>query len=77
MFWVQETANRHNNSTYRNFYAEYTDDIDLLPTDKECGKQDNGDSVANHPCALGSECICIESAELYILTRSGWTIPGG
>ena len=53
MFWVQETANRHNNSTYRNFYAEYIDDIDLLPTDKEYGKPKHQDEQPSNIPAPG------------------------
>ena len=73
MFWIQENGLNKNNTGYKLFYAEFTSDISELPTDKKEGTQTSGDTVSNKVCALGSECLCIENANLYILTTSGWT----
>lgn len=73
MFWVQENGLNKNNTGYKLFYAELESDIALLPTHSKEGLQDGHDSTANHKCALGSECLCIENSNLYILTTSGWT----
>lgn len=73
MFWIQENGKDKNNRDYRLFYAEFASDLPLLPTDKKEGTQVDGNSSANYKCALGSECLCIENSNLYILTPSGWT----
>lgn len=72
MFWVQETATNKNNAGYKLFYAEYLNDIDLMPTNAKKGTQENGDTVANHVCSLGSKCLCLENGNYYILSTSGW-----
>lgn len=73
MFWIQQTGTGHNNSNYRLFYAEKESDVtDLMPTDKVEGTQTNGDSVANKKCAIGSECLVLETGNLYILSSEGW-----
>ena len=72
MFWIQQTGTNHNNSAYRLFYAETDSDIALLPTNLVEGTQDNGDTVANQTCSLGSECLCLSTGELYVLSTSGW-----
>lgn len=71
-YWIQETGTNHNNSSYRLFYAETPDDISLMPTNLQDGNQLNGDTVSNQKCSLGSECLCISTGSLYILTNSGW-----
>ncbi len=73
MYWVQETATNKNNPGYRLFYAEKLIDINLMPTNLKKGIQENGDSTANHLCSLGSECLCLENGERFILSNSGWT----
>lgn len=73
MYWIQEIATNKNNSGYRLFYAEKLIDINLMPTNLKKGIQENGDSVANHLCSLGSECLCLENGERFILSNSGWT----
>ena len=72
MFWIQQTGSNHNNSGYRLFYAELESDLSLMPTNKQEGKQDNGDSIANKKVALGSECLVLETGNLYILSSNGW-----
>ena len=74
MFWIQQTGTNHNNSAYRLFYAETDSDIALLPTNLVEGTQDNGDTVANQICSLGSECLCLSTGELYVLSTSGWNV---
>lgn len=73
MFWIQENGLNKNNTGYKLFYAESISDITLLPTHTKEGSQEGYDSTANHKCALGSECYCIENNILYVLTTSGWT----
>lgn len=73
MFWIQETGINKNNPNYKLFYAESKSDIDNMPTDIKQGTQENGDTVSNHLCSVGSECLCIDEGTLYILTTSGWT----
>ena len=73
MFWIQENGLNKNNTGYKLFYAEFENDIILLPTNVKDGSQEGHDSTANHKCALGSECYCIENNILYVLTTSGWT----
>lgn len=73
MFWVQETATNKNNAGYKLFYAETLHDIDLMPTNEKKGTQENGDTVANHICSLGSKCLCLENGDYYILSTSGWS----
>ena len=73
MFWVQETATNKNNAGYKLFYAETLNDIDLMPTNEKKGTQENGDTVANHICSLGSKCLCLENGDYYILSTSGWS----
>ena len=72
MFWIQQTGNANNNSSYRLFYAETEGDIALMPTHENVGTQNNGDTVANQKCSLGSECLCLSSGDLYILSTTGW-----
>ena len=72
MFWIQQTGTKNNNSAYRLFYAEYENDINFLPTDKQVGMQTNGNTVANQKCSLGSECMVLETGMLYVLSSSGW-----
>ena len=72
MFWIQKTGTKNDNSAYRLFYAETDSDIALLPTNLVKGTQDNGDTVANQTCSLGSECLCLSTGELYVLSTSGW-----
>lgn len=72
MFWIQQTGTKNNNSAYRLFYAESDDDIDFLPTNLVEGTQDTGDTVANQKCSIGSECLCLSSGLLYVLSSSGW-----
>lgn len=74
MFWIQEMGSKNNNSAYRLFYAEYESDISLLPTSQTQGQQSNGDTVANQKCALGSECLCIDTGDVFVLTTSGWQL---
>lgn len=76
MFWVQETATNKNNAWYKLFYAETLHDIDLMPTNEKKGTQENGDTVANHICSLGSKCLCLENGDYYILSTSGWSRVG-
>lgn len=76
MFWVQETATNKNNAGYKLFYAEALHDIDLMPTNEKKGTQENGDTVANHICSLGSKCLCLENGNYYILSTSGWLRVG-
>ena len=74
MFWVQEV--RPNGK--HEYYAESElDDIPLLPTNEHDGLQTNGDTVSNQTCSLGAECLCLDTANLYLLTTSGWIILGG
>lgn len=73
MFWIQENGLNKSNTGYKLFYAEFASDISHLPTNKKEGTQSGGDTVSNKICALGSECLCIENANLYTLTTSGWT----
>ncbi|RKJ61160.1 hypothetical protein [Roseburia sp. 1XD42-69] len=72
MFWIQEVATNKNNVGYKLFYAETLHDIDLMPTNVKKGIQENGDTVANHICSLGSECLCLENGVRFILSNSGW-----
>ena len=72
MFWIQKTGTKNDNSAYRLFYAEYENDINFLPTDKQVGMQTNGNTVANQKCSLGSECMVLETGMLYVLSTSGW-----
>lgn len=69
MFWIQQTGTNHNNSAYRLFYADYESDVANLPTSQEEGKQTNGDTVANQKTTAGSECLVLESGNLYILSK--------
>ena len=69
MFWIQQTGTNHNNSAYRLFYADYETDVANLPTSQKNGKQDNGDTVANQKITAGSECLVLESGNLYILSK--------
>ncbi|MEY8425315.1 hypothetical protein AALB52_21895 [Lachnospiraceae bacterium 38-14] len=73
MYWIQETGTNKNSPGYRLFYAETIQDINLMPTNLKKGSQDNGDTVANQVCSLGSECLCLENSGHYILSNSGWT----
>lgn len=79
MFWVQETGTNHNNSTYRLFYADFESDLKNLPTQNKKGTQYNGDTVANQTCSAGSECVVIETGNVYILGKESntWDRFGG
>lgn len=72
MFWIQKTGLNRNNINYKLYYAEYISDISILPTNLKEGKQINGDTVANHKCALGAECFCLEDGTKHVLTTNGW-----
>ena len=68
-YWIQETDGNHNLSNYRLFYCDTEIDVDDLPTNKKDGKIQDGDSVSFQKCAYGSECLVLESGNLYILSK--------
>ena len=69
-YWIQETANNHNISGYKLFYCDYVSDIDKLPRFKIDGEIQEDDSTASYPCSYGSECVCLENGNKYILGKS-------
>lgn len=79
MFWIQETGTNKNNMNYRLIYAEFESDLDRLPTQTDPGNQDNGDTIANKLVSAGSECIVLETGDVYVLGKSTntWDKFGG
>lgn len=81
MFWIKDLKNE--DPMYRFFYAEFETDRLNLPTQTERGKQDEGDDIelkaANAICGEGSECLVIESGNVYVLGKSTntWDRMGG
>lgn len=81
MFWIKDL--KKEDPMYRFFYAEFETDRLNLPTQTERGKQDEGDDiklkVANNICGEGSECLIIESGNVYVLGKSTntWDRMGG
>lgn len=69
MFWIQQTNNKHNNSAYNLYYADYELDVKNLPTASKVGLQENGDTVANKKTCAGSECLVLETGNVYILRK--------
>lgn len=69
MFWIQDTGNKYNNSAYNLYYADYESDVKNLPTSSKEGLQD-GDTVANKRTCAGSECLVLETGNLYILRKA-------
>lgn len=82
MYWLD-----HNQSTtevQKVFYADTEADIENLPTSKKRGvKQDHkypdpsfGDGT--HPVEIGSQCIVIDTGEVYMLKSDDtWGRIGG
>lgn len=71
MFWIQRLG-MNNSPEYRFYNAEFTTDLDNLPTHLHNGNQISGDTTANKKCALGSECLCFENKTRYVLSNNGW-----
>lgn len=69
MFWIQDSNSYGKPKDYKMFYADYESDIDNLPKFGIDGKQESNTTVENHPTGYGSECLVIETGELYILSR--------
>lgn len=79
MFWTQENGTNKNNSGYRLIYAEFETDIQNLPTQTTKGTQLKGNSSDNNVLAYGSECIVLETGNVYVLKKSTntWDKFGG
>lgn len=68
-YWIQETGGNHNLSNYKLFYCDTESNVVDLPTAKKDGKVQDGDTVSSQKCAYGSECLVLESGNLYILSK--------
>lgn len=69
MFWIQESKTSGKPVGYKQFYADFESDIIKLPRLGIEGTQESDTNVENHPVGYGSECLCLETGELFILSR--------
>lgn len=65
-YWINQSGN-HARPNWRQFYCDSDADITNLPTSKTEGPKQDGDSSAHKCCSVGSECLSIGSANVYIL----------
>lgn len=67
-YWIIEAGNS-NNANYRGFYCDYLSDISKLPTQTKEGAPQEGDTVSSKPCSAGSNCVCLENSNVYVLGK--------
>lgn len=67
-YWIIKAGNGHN-STWRYFQCDYITDIANLPTTTKQGKQQENDTVCSYTCAPGSQCLCHEDGNMWLLGK--------
>lgn len=57
--------------TVRNFICDEFEDISSLPTNSKCGTPQDGDTVSDEMCGIGSRATVASNGDIYILNASG------
>ena len=77
MFAITKVHGKTNSYAHREFLLNSLDDLDKLPRYGVRGTQNNpDDTVADEPCAIGSEATIVTGTDtyMYILTPDNqWT----
>lgn len=69
-YWIQSIGSPQNgeNPNRKLFYADTAADINNLPTAQNEGTP-QGDLTSHEKCAFGSSCLCLETSDLYVLSK--------
>lgn len=65
-YWIVKT-NNYSNTKF--FQCDYISDIKDLPTYTREGKKQQNDTICNHMCAPGSQCLCQEDGSVWLLGK--------
>ena len=65
-YWINQIGNS-NRANWKSFYCDTDDDIALLPTANSFGIKQDVDPTAHKKCSIGSECMSLSSAKVFIL----------
>ena len=68
-YWINQSGNK-NRPNWRQFYCDTEEDVSSLPTSSKGGVKQVGDSTAHQNFAIGSECLVLESTNVYVLNSS-------
>ena len=63
--------------TKRIFICDSVDDVESLPTNKKMGTKQDGDTVSDELCAIGSRAEVTDTGDVYVLSaNSEWIFDG-
>ena len=68
-YWINQSGS-DNRPNWRQFYCDTDTDVENLPTSRSNGVKQDGDSTASEACSIGSECLVLDSASVYVLNSS-------
>lgn len=66
MFSISKIFGKTNSPTQTEYICDFESDVEKLPTNKIVGTQD-GNSISNECCAVGSTAFVIETSSVYML----------
>ena len=77
MYWLDTSQKYIGSPAQQSFYADSTDDIKNLPTSTKEGVKQGADSTSYRKTAKGSQCLVIDSSEVYMLKSDDtWKLLG-
>lgn len=67
MYWLDTSQKYTGSPAQQSFYADSVDDIKNLPTSTKEGVKQGSDSTSCRKTAKGSQCLVIDTSEVYML----------
>lgn len=68
-YWINKYGN-NNHPTWCQFYCDSDEDIANLPTSENEGVKQDKDTTAHRKCCVGSECLSLATASVYVLNSA-------